>query len=156
MKIDWRARIALAGSVGLLANAGLMFLVALWHNAHGDSSWLGDFLARTQPALQSAEHTMALIVYLILMAVALAEIPLTTIGLRALVRMTGRAARTVGPAVAAFVFFAAVYAAALVFLTQRLDLALTIAGTGVLRLFAVALGVIGFKSWSDEKAPARR
>jgi len=137
MKLNWRTRVALVGSLGLLANAGLMFVLALWHGAHPGQSWLGAMLAD-----QSSERILTLLIFFVLLGIALGEIPFTLRRLRALVRAPGRPADW---AVALFVFFAAVYAAVLMLLTQRLDLALTIGSTGVVRLAAIAFGVIGFK-----------
>lgn len=137
-----QAKIALAGGLGLMANAGIVVLIALWRRGQTGPDFLTTLLARVGAGDPNTANHLAWIAYALLMGLALAEIPLMTWALRAMVAGKTKSYRFVYFVCAAFVLFAAVYAALFVLLTQRLGLGLTIAGTGVLRLFALMLGVI--------------
>jgi len=125
----------LAGVIGLLLNAGVMLLLILW-----DMARAGRPIIVLPPALGGEPWALGglaqLVVYLLLLGLALAEIPLMTAGLRVLARSETRADWILHGGNLAFVFFSAVYALLFIVITSRLDLALTIAGTGVLRLIA--------------------
>jgi hypothetical protein len=137
-----QARIALAGGLGLMANAGVVFLTALWRSSQAGPAFLATFLSRMGAGNPSSENVAAWVAYVVFIGLALAEIPLMTWALRAMVMGKTRSFRLVYVVSFAFVLFAAVYAVLFVLLTQRLGLGLTIAGTGVLRLFALMLGVV--------------
>ena len=130
----------LAGILGLLVNACVMFLVYLWHLARVGRPIivLPHALGGEPWALQG---TAQLAVYLFLLGLALAEIPLMVAGLRAMARSETRADWILYSGNLAFVFFAAVYALIFILITNRLDLGLTIAGTGLLRLIAGVIWV---------------
>jgi len=137
-----QARIALAGASGLMANAGIVLLLALWQRSQAGPAFLSTILLQVGAGDANTANVAAWIAYGLFMGLALAEIPLMTWALRKLaVSMTGSFC-LVYIASAGFVLFAAVYAALFVLLTQRLGLGFTIAGTGILRLFALMLGVI--------------
>jgi hypothetical protein len=142
MKLDGRLRLALAGGLGLVANAAVMLALGYWRGAQEGPGWLLALLERRAPA---SADLIILIIALVLLAFALAEIPVMIVALRAMQRSPSRPARLIEWLTALFVFFAAVYGGLLVLLTLRLDLGLVIAGTGILRLMAVALGLVGFR-----------
>jgi len=142
MKLDGRIRLALAGGLGLVANAAVMLALGYWRGAQEGPAWLTALLERSAPA---SADLIILIIFLVFLAFALAEIPLMIIALRAMLRSPSRPARLTEWLTAFFVFFAAVYGGVLVLLTLRLDLGLVIAGSGILRLMAVALGLVGFR-----------
>jgi len=126
---------ALAGILGLLLNAAAMLLLYLWGVARAGRPIivLPQAMGGEPWALQG---TAQLVVYLFLLGLALAEIPLMVAGLRVLVRSEARADWILHSGNLAFVFFAAVYALIFIVVTNRLDLGLSIAGTGLLRLIA--------------------
>lgn len=142
---DWRVRIAIAGSLGLLTNAGLMVLVAILQQRDEGAGWLLALLERGMALNPAAQHTATLVVYVLFLGLAVAEIPVMTIGLRAMMVSRTRSLWLIVGVTAFFVFFAAVYGAALTLLVGRLDLGLSIAGTGILRLLAVGLGVLSVR-----------
>lgn len=142
MKLDERIRLALAGGLGLLANGVLILALGYWRSAQEGPAWLAAALRDLAP---DSAGLLILILYVIFMALALAEIPLMTLALRAMRRSPSRPARLTIWAAGIFVFFAAVYAGLFVLLTGRLDLGITISASGILRLMAVALFVVGFR-----------
>ena len=125
----------IAAILGLLANAGFTLLLYAWQVARAGRPVI--VLPRAlggQP--WALEGVAQIVAYLFLLGLALAEIPLMTAGLRTLARSRTRADWFLYGGTAIFIFFAAVYAAIFIVLGNRLDLGLTIAGTGLLRLVA--------------------
>jgi hypothetical protein len=130
-----RVKWVLAGILGLLANAGVMGLLYAWQEARG-----GRPIIVLPPALGGQSWALdglaQFVAYIFLLGLALAEIPLMVAGLRTLARSRTRSDWILYSGNLAFVFFAAVYATILIVVTNRLDLSLTIAGVGLLRLGA--------------------
>jgi len=137
-----QAKIALAGGLGLMANAGIVLLIAVWRHGQTGPAFLTTLLSRVGVGDANTANVCAWIAYGLFLGLALAEIPFMTWALRAMVVAKTKPWRLVYLVCAAFVMFAAVYAAVFVLLTQRLGLGLSIAGTGVLRLIALMFGVI--------------
>ncbi len=130
-----------AGLLGLLANAGAMLLLHIWMLSRA-----GRPIIVLPASLGGRPWAMTgwglLFAYIFLLGLALAEVPLMTIGLRALAAGQTRSDWFIRGGFLAFTFFATVYGAIFVLLTNRLDLGLTIACTGLLRL---AAGIIWVK-----------
>jgi hypothetical protein len=125
-----RGKLILSGCIGLAGNAGLMLLLYLLGRANASGA-----LERLAP-----NDFLVITAYLLLLGLALAEIPLMVSGLRIVARSNARrwllyAANVI------FVFFSAFYAALFIVLSGHYVLGLTIAGTGLLRLAAGAVWI---------------
>ena len=133
-----RASLILAGAAGLALNAGVMALLHLWLQARGGRPFLSLAAVPGAPALPA---WLAALPFAILLALALAEIPLMIVALQTLAGAPDRPGWALYAGNTLFVFFAAMYGALLIFITGRLPWGAAIAGTGLLRLLAGALWI---------------
>jgi hypothetical protein len=122
-----QTKAAISGGIGLVIALGLTGLALAARQL-----WLATFFEQT---------LIAWVVFLLLMALALAEIPLMIFGLRKVIESKGGSTENIGlVGNVAFVFFPVVYALPNLLLTSAdfIWLGLLIAGTSLLR-FAAAM-----------------